>query len=273
MEAIKPEIKRLAYLKALGIESWYAPTPLPGALPSPELDWMMYSGEALPEVIADETNTESVSDFSQTDSVSLDEGAEVSFDAAKLDATTSSSSRENLSNQQRDIPQPDVKPEAVSSNSTPLVFTLHVTHIEGKGVILADLQDPEAPGFSSEEFHLMDALLFALGWDQAKSINTLFKWPYTPNKNIPQGTVEANQAISAYLRNLIGDSDSRLVLLGQHAMEVVSGKFGEFEAVIKASNEEFSDAERNLVSYSLNEFINKPSLKKHLWQRLSCLMS
>lgn len=266
MEAIKPEIKRLAYLKALGVESWYAPAPLPGAAPSPELDWFMYSGETLDEAEADQVNSEATLSSLEVDLSSSEKSVSNKIEApAQLISVESRSPVED----KREEHQPNSDNESTAPTSEPLVFTLHLTQVEGKGLILADLQDPEAPGFSSEEFHLMEALLFSLGWDQVKLNNTLFKWPYTPNKNIPQGAVEANQAITAYIDNLVGKESGKLILLGRYAMEMVTGKFGEFDTLIATPN----DAEKEIVSYSLNELINQPSLKRHLWQRLSRLLS
>lgn len=180
------EAHRQWYLKALGLTPWVAFRPLPGAAPSPVLDW--------------------------------DE--EIESDPVAPSPEVVVAQATPIASPQRPVPPPErpVSPAAepaeqppsrpVPSGAERLTFTLEA-HLAGETWILFEQEQAQAPGLGRFGAPLAASLLALFG--AAPQRPRRFYCPLTEDQ--PMGHEEAGQALRAFLDGLARQAGGARVLL------------------------------------------------------------
>ncbi|MED5238848.1 MAG: hypothetical protein VX379_04655 [Pseudomonadota bacterium] len=247
------EAQRQSYLKAMGLTPWVAHTPLPGAAPSPWLDW-------------DEEEDTPPTPGSGATQNGNDRGAapapetvspprETTESAPSLKATLETP-------QQNRTPEvvPAAEPEAqvaAPGKGKGLVFTLEA-HLGTGTWLLCAQEDSQAPGLGRFEAPLMASLL-ALFQGRPGRPRRFF----CPLTDQPMQAAEAAQALSAFISGLCDQAGGERVLM----------------ALPEALNEALFDQPRYrpfeiaghpaLVISSLSEMLDDPAThKKASWQAM-----
>ena len=196
------EASRQSYLKALGLTPWVARAPLPGAAPSPWLDWdeEQDAPVAVPSAAAaTEALSDNVVEPSETETSAL---------APDLKSTLDQQPRDTVERR-----EPEAQPVAQNpSMATPqkgkgLTFTLEAHQGAGTWLLCAQ-EDPQAPGLGRFEAPLMASLL-ALYQGRPGRPRRFF----CPLTDQPMQADEATQALSAFIAGLCDQSGGERVLL------------------------------------------------------------
>lgn len=241
------EAQRQSYLTAMGLTPWVARTPLPGAAPSPWLDWDEEQ-DAVP---------------AQTPGANVDTVAAAAETVSTTPETAEStpSLKETLDTpQQTRAAAPAAEPQApiaTPSKGKGLVFTLEA-HLGTGTWLLCAQEDSQAPGLGRFEAPLMASLL-ALFQGRPGRPRRFF----CPLTDQPMQAAEAAQALSAFISGLCDQAGGERVLL----------------ALPEALNEALFDQPRYqpfeiaghpaLVISSLSEMLEDPaSHKKVSWQAM-----
>ena len=188
------EALRQRYLKAMGLTPWVATTPLPGAAPSPVLEW---------------------EDDSAPGPQSQAPQASASPDAAPVPAAAERLEREVPVAEVPPVPkaepaparEADPAPAPVATKGKGLTFTLEA-HLGGETWLLCAQEDSQAPGLGRFEAPLM-ANLLALFQARPQRPRRFF----CPLTEQPMVAEEAAQALSAFIAGLCEQAGGSRVLL------------------------------------------------------------
>lgn len=181
------EAQRQQYLKALGLTPWVARVPLPGAAPSPVLEWALETAEvATPLVEA-------------TPLVALPQPL---ARAPKPKVSPPDGEQERAA--------PPAQPTSVTapvSADTALVFTLEA-HLAGDTWLVFQQEDAQAPGLGRYTGALASSLLALFGARPARPRRF-----YCPLAGQAMNPEQAHQALQAFFSGLARSSGGHRLLL------------------------------------------------------------
>ena len=247
---------RLAYLEAMGIESWVFQQ---ANLPPDNAD---------SEVLQNDLNRpeyhevgNSNSEGFQKKNPALPEELSVSdnhFAEQKPHLAVSSqlkSTSESLAH--------DHSVNSESKNITDPYFAFVSLWTSEGALLLVELQDSLAPGLSSSEYALLESILFALKQKPAIDVpldKELFSWPALVGAHQDRSAKAAKQAVKAFVNGKIKRQGLQiLLLLGKgvtHQAEEFLADKGSVEVV---------------STISLSEMLINPSSKASVWESIQAL--
>ena len=205
------EAQRQSYLKAMGLTPWVARVALPGAAPSPALDW---SEEELANAPASAGPAVDVAVPSrEPESAPVDaplaaaesSPAEHAPEASAADALAKAPSARSVAPAQEQAKEE--APAPAKAKVKGLTFTLEA-HLGGTTWLLCAQEDSQAPGLGRFEAPLM-ANLLALFQGRAQRPRRFF----CPLTEQPLPAHAAAQALSAFVAGLSEQSGGERVLL------------------------------------------------------------
>ncbi|MDX1804896.1 MAG: hypothetical protein R3292_12510 [Alcanivorax sp.] len=188
------EAQRQSYLKAMGLTPWVARAPLPGAAPTPTLEWQQESATPgmVPET-ASEPEPARPASPPQADPQPV-------ADSRPVAPTPMPQAKDR-----QPAPAPAAGAETASGAS--LTFTLEA-HLGNGTWLLAAQQDAQAPGLGRFEAPLL-ANLLALFQARPERPRRFF----CPLTDQPMPAAEAAQALGAFLKGLQQQTGGERVLL------------------------------------------------------------
>ncbi len=199
------EASRQSYLRAMGLTPWVAHTPLPGAAPSPWLEWEEEqdapSVSAVPVDAAQPVSSPDQETPAVTEPVS-GEAAMSLKDSLELPANSNASPQ--TGGEQAATKEPEAPAPAKGKG---LVFTLEA-HLGTDTWLLCAQEDTQAPGLGRFEAPLMASLL-ALFQSRPARPRRFF----CPLTDQPMQAGEAAQALSAFIAGLCEQAGGERVLL------------------------------------------------------------
>ncbi len=206
------EAQRQQYLKALGLTPWVARVPLPGAAPSPLLDWALETEQAAAPVV------EGTPLVALPQSLARSSGAAVSVAPVAVPSeppagpgsSLDPNLNPNLGSGQTTSPPPSspVPAEAAPlAADAALVFTLEA-HLAGDTWLVFQQEDAQAPGLGRHTGALAASLL-AL-FDSRPARPRRF---YCPLAGQAMNAGQAHQALQAFFTGLARNSGGQRLLL------------------------------------------------------------
>lgn len=265
------EQRRQAYLKAMGIQSWFPRFILPVAKPSAIYDVIETSSQLTQQSNDQKSIVESIPNLhsAQTpvDSLMHDLQEEYSNKHLKsgvkrLETSVSSSAS---------ISEPQALNEAEDSQPA-MPFRLAVTSVTDDILVITDIPLTESPVMSVASKKLLGAIIYALGWQGASAASwqsDTLTWPLI---GMPEdlNEAEASEAVQGFLVNRFGiQRRKHVLLLGQFSARHALECYQEFEMLQGVSPKE--SGQHWGISYSLDQMLKLPALKAEVWQHLSPL--
>lgn len=223
------ESRRIAYLEKMGIPIWHAVRPLAGALEAP-----LYDAASASEFVNTEVATIKPSSASNETDLPLDAAqpsvAEQRSEVVKIgDESLSSESRAKVA-----IKNDGPGSVASTSNlidSSQLQFAFAKIPLANNVLLLAELGDEDAPGFSAAETRLLTAIIVSLQsrpMAQEGLDSQLVRWPQVKGKGVQSHAQAAGDFLSAYLEAQQQRSNfDALLLLGDNLKKVLLGSQGD----------------------------------------------
>lgn len=243
---------RAQYLRAMGIQTWFPRTELPGAKASP-LPEAACVEEVLAESSAPATPEPGQPVTKRKASGVLRSEANVDQPAEKVPLTDETRSKRT---EKADIPR----------------FRLASSIYADQCLVLTDLSVDSDPQLSASQQRLMFGILNALGIKLHQPPKmTLFNWPMLRTHHVDQSESVAVDAVKAFLNaQLEGQRSIAFVLL----MGEVAGRYllpHEFE-LPNSRGKLWSVMEYPaLMTHSLDRILEQPLLKREVWQDLQPL--
>ena len=197
------EANRQSYLRAMGLTPWVAHTPLPGAAPSPWLEWDDEQDSSAPAMEVGDTQSVTPSDqagHAVTEAVSGEA-------AMSLKDSLESPARPKVSPQTEGVVAKKESAAPAPARGKGLVFTLEA-HLGTNTWLLCAQEDTQAPGLGRFEAPLMASLL-ALFQGRPERPRRFF----CPLTDQPMQAGEAAQALSAFIAGLCEQAGGEQVLL------------------------------------------------------------
>ncbi|PKM23066.1 MAG: hypothetical protein CVV10_01115 [Gammaproteobacteria bacterium HGW-Gammaproteobacteria-14] len=210
------ELQRQRYLKQMGFTPWVAATPLPGAAPSPLLEWPARSQpsataaqnppatqEVQPVVAKPAESAESIGEAPPIDI------------AALLNSPATASVSESVSTDGKPALKAEKAPGRTEEGlNTGLMFTLQA-HVAGDLHVWVEQQQADAPSLSRDELFLLNRLLGVLGGTPQADPRRLVCVPGAGQSMTPE---LARPMFQAFARGVLGkDSQTRLLLCAREA--------------------------------------------------------
>lgn len=209
------EAQRQSYLKAMGLTPWVARVALPGAAPSPVLDWPEEEQANAPasagpvvDVAVPSGEPESTpvdAPLAAAESRPAQAGTEHAPEASAADALAKAPSARSVASAQEQAKEE--APAPAKAKVKGLTFTLEA-HLGGTTWLLCAQEDSQAPGLGRFEAPLM-ANLLALFQGRPQRPRRFF----CPLTEQPMPAHEAAQALSAFVAGLSEQSGGERVLL------------------------------------------------------------
>ncbi|MBQ23309.1 hypothetical protein [Alcanivorax sp.] len=209
------EAQRQSYLKAMGLTPWVARVALPGAAPSPALDWPEEEQANAPasagpvvDVAMPSREPESApvdAPLAAAESSPAHAGTEHAPEASAADALAKAPSARSVTPAQEQAK--GEAPAPAKAKVKGLTFTLEA-HLGGTTWLLCAQEDSQAPGLGRFEAPLM-ANLLALFQGRPQRPRRFF----CPLTEQPMPADEAAQALSAFVAGLSEQSGGERVLL------------------------------------------------------------
>lgn len=253
------EINRLAYLDAMGVDSYVSRRDLPAAAPSRRLCIVPREAPTSPAAAVLQQSL-------QGQSQAGDAGAEQQRSAppAKTAARPPApvSPRELLGEElARPTPEPVApvagKPEQRSESADVPVFSLAATYVGG-WYWLDDI--PPGRALGPEYLQLLSAICQALKLDSAPPVQEQFNWPQGTGGQLDRGIAAAQAGLAGFLSGRIERfSPAKIILLGslEHAW---------FDSAQLP-------AQPAQISVSAWRMLREPQLKRQAWAELKPLMA
>lgn len=235
---------RHSYLEAMGIQLWYPRVELRSAKPSPLRRLPSPAGEVEDRVPMQQADVKAVK--------------------AKADIASVLSGRKAVV-----VSNGDKKPSReVHEGVTP--FKLCLFHSKAACCVIFEvpLQDKE---LDPRHLRLVEDINRALGSDKHKKTVVFQQWPMIKNRNVPQSDADARVVIQRRLNQLIGDSATKVVIMGD-----VAARYLPVEAGSLKYSEVLSAAERSksvaTVTLGIDELLQDPIQKRGVWIKIESLM-
>lgn len=235
---------RHSYLKAMGIQLWYPRVELRSAKPSPLRRLPDPVGEVKDRVPMQQADAKAVK--------------------AKADITGGLSSRKAavVSNGDKR------SSKEVNQGITP--FKLCLFHSKPACCLIFEvpLQDKE---LDPRRLRLVEDINRALGSDKHETTVVFQQWPMIKNRDVPQSDADARVVIQRRLNQLIGDSATKVVIMGD-----VAARYLPVEAGLLVCSEVLSAAERSksvaTVTLGIDELLQDPIQKRDVWIKIESLI-
>ncbi len=273
------ELKRQAYLGAMGIQTYFPRMRLAGAKPSPAYAVQVETKADLPTVEVTSVTEDSpavaqlksLASSGKKPGVSPLHAAAVSLrDEQNSGQIQSKPSRGRSPQEYAEVPQQtkiDVEPD------NELRFSLLYFRINEKLAVIDELPHQISGQLNKESLILLKAILAALGQHISNTDlkAELFSWPLDTGysmKNSP--AIEAGKALSGFLqmRQEIDGFDNLLVFAGQVESLMLNQKNTRPEHDFESDRGYFIT-----VTSSLHSILAVPTLKRDVWQKLQSLRS
>ena len=259
------ESLRLAYLEALGIETWvFQQSDLHPADSLSDRAELIQKDTGGLEYDVDNRHSQGLQDKSPN--VSKDK---VILNKLPLEHKNLTEQKPNLadSSLQKDTPESLVDEQPTNAgtkdNKDPHFAFVSFWTSEGT-LLLVELQDPQAPGLSSSEYALLESILFVLKQKPAIDVpfdKELFSWPELVGAHQDRSAEASRQAVNAFIKGKIERQGLQvLLLLGRgvtHQAEEFLVDKGKVEVV---------------STVSLSEMLHKPSTKASVWMDIQALL-
>jgi hypothetical protein len=253
------ESRRIAYLEQMGVPVWYATRPLEGALETPLSDPVLVSEYAGSEV----ETPNSIREFSAIglpQDTSLPSISEPVSHTIKMDGK--SLSLEPIGEAPIKTDASGSAPPAVKLNDSPqLHFSFAKIPLANGILLLAELGDENAPGFSAAETRLLTAITASLQshpLSQQGLDSQLVKWPQLKGKGMRSDAQAAGDFLFAYLEAQRRRSNfDVLLLLGDSLKRALLGTPDSDGARLKELSV--------IAGCSLMKMLQQPSEKSVLW--------
>lgn len=185
------EAQRQRYLKALGLTPWVARMPLPGAAPSPMLEWHAETEGVAAQVAV---GTPAAATQRPPPAVPRAPGPDPAMPSSAAPAA--------------DTPVADPRRDAAAaSGGDALTFTLEA-RLAGDTWVVFQQEDPQAPGLGRQTGALAASLLTVFGARPARPRRF-----YCPLTDTPMDAAQARQALGAFFGGLTRQSGGARVLL------------------------------------------------------------
>lgn len=256
------ELKRQAYLQAMGIQTYFPRQQLPGAKPSPVYDFPVVSA-VLPELAESNGPKESKVERKASGLDAVEELRSRAPAARKATVTPIRQGRQEPENQNA--------ADATVEQEDSLRFTLRYYRINERLAVLDEVPEQGSRQLNEESLTLMQAILKALGQDgfEPNASAEEFSWPLQGGysmKNTPR--IEAAKAIAGFLqmRKETDGFSNLLVFAGQ-----VEDVLLQFDANNSARDFESSKGYYITVTHSLASMLAVSTLKRDVWQHLQNL--
>lgn len=245
------ELQRQAYLRSMGVDSYFPRTQLPGALASVQcltlfakvLDQIELNVEETRQVTDDVINPHPIN--------SLKELFDSPLSINKMSPLITSAARQNTSR---------VVDGGFRVNTNNPVFSCRF--YKGKRFLL--LVDTIADQYAAEYDLLVKNIIFALG-DELQPLNDcVFSWPMVSSSAIDQSLSVAQASLSTVIARHI--EDCTLIALGSIANFLpVSESISDKVFIDPVTGYHY------LFTMSAIDILHRPELKMHLWRSLSLL--
>ena len=252
------ESLRLAYLEAMGIETW-----------------VFQQADLHPENTEAE-DIESDLNICEPHDVRNDSSQDFHLEKSQTLSEKLIASDKNLAAQKPHLPvssnlknAPESPNEVlpIHSDSKDIIKDLQFAFVsfwttEGT-LLLVELQDPQAPGLSSSEYALLESIMFALKQKPAIDVpfdKELFSWPALVGAHQDRSVVAAKQAVMAFINGKIKRQGLKtLLLLGRGVTQQAEEYLVETRSIEVVS------------TVSLSEMLINPSTKASVWKEIQAL--
>ena len=250
------ELRRQAYLEAMGIKVYYPRTALPGAKPSPRYE-LAEKSSIFGKRVEDSSNYSAI------------EKQKSNQHRAQTKAVIDNQETELIRNKELN---PDAKLEQITPDSNILKFSLGYYSINDSLSVINEVPHLKAGSLSEESLSLLRNILTALGVnaDGCNFSSENFDWPIVEGLSV---ATEPNQAARQALGGFI---TMRQQQDGFSNLLVFAGEIDEL-LVKKSGKEEVRDYKVEQADYyftitnSLQMMLSYPRLKREVWDQLQPL--
>lgn len=229
------EASRLAYLSAMGIDSFVPRSPLPGAKPSTVLKLIPASPQ--------QNDSESDSNIAPT---------------ARAGQSTVDELKQSIGIESGLAPRPiePSKQQAVVADKPKGALQFSLIMVRFGGMLWVDSL-PLGRGVDRDYVRLIVAISRALGRDGEQPEYSVFEWPLVKNRQIDQGEDAAREAVEEFVgRQLKDNAIKQLIVLGEQPIKHDS-----------------HSTETVYSSVSVWSLLQNSELKRAAWQELKPLRS
>jgi hypothetical protein len=231
------EIQRLAYLDALGIDSYISRSQLPAAAPSRRLRIVrpVQATPAVPELLPAVPAPE-------PEPAAVSPGPAAKATSAGVDPPATARPVAG-------VPAPEAPAAGVEA---PPMFSVMACYLGGR-YWLDEVPRSREPGDDYQV--LLQGICIALGWDPGKPVLERFDWPMHHNRQLDQGQEAARHGFEGFIRARLEQRPvSGIVLLGEP-------EGGWFDAAVFGGLQ-------IVTTVSAWRMLRQPELKKVAWRDL-----
>ena len=246
------ELKRRAYLDAMGIPTYVSRGAQPGAAPTARLMVVRATAKTVsakaPGKVADST-VES--------HAAVPVAAKPDQPTAAVPAVRKAPRIELTATPRGQKPAPEARPAAEIKAVPELVFSI-TAFTTGNWLWLEEL--PQQQALLRDQVQLVQGMARALGWGNHKADISQFKWPIHNNSQLDLGEDAARASLGGFVRRKLEQSESHgIVLLGASCQRWLPV--------------DDIEAKELVTTVSTAEMLRDPLLKKRAWQDLLVLAS
>ena len=271
------ELQRQSYLEVMGVDILVPRFVLPGAKPTVACD--------LPELIMPAPHLPEAPAFNDENSVSRADQQSAKADRETVqtpDKTGRSASAVGESIfQSAEYDQSagvDTRiPDRLTSDKVPR-FQLLVSY-SGKGVVLVVANPAEK--LPSAQQKLLNSIVFAIDGGSSWKHES-FRWPLHRDKRLEQGAAAARQTLQGFINaRFFNPAAGGLVVFGRAAAHFIapegipedSPEANPLENTRTAGQVPITEIVKPvIITYSLEQYLSRPLLKRQLWQQLESLL-
>jgi hypothetical protein len=168
-------------------------------------------------------------------------------------------------------------PDRLTSDKVPR-FQLLVSY-SGKGVVLVVANPVEK--LPSAQQKLLNSIVFAIDGGSSWKHES-FRWPLHRDKRLEQGAAAARQTLQGFINaRFFNPAAGGLVVFGRAAAHFIvpegipedSPEASPLENTLTAGQVPITEiAKPVIITYSLEQYLSRPLLKRQLWQQLESLL-
>jgi hypothetical protein len=248
------ELKRRAYLDAMGIPTYVSRGAQPGAAPTTRLKVVKATAKAVPAKAPGKVADSTVDSPAVVPVVAKSDQSTAAVPAARkaprIELTASPRG-------QRPAPEAGPGPAAEIKAAPELVFSI-TAFTTGNWLWLEEL--PQQQALLRDQVQLVQGMARALGWGNHKANISQFKWPIHNNSQLDLGEDAARASLGGFVRRKLEQSESHgIVLLGASCQRWLPV--------------DDIAAKKLVATVSTVEMLRDPLLKKRAWQDLLVLAS
>ena len=265
---------RQGYLDAMGIQTWYPRFHLNNAAPPRSFDWLKEDAKTKRPMVTPASNPETgLSEIRNAKQKSTDDYIPTKPMDILEQVIPPATPVQHNPKENKPIPQHKKILDGSMSQ-----FRLVVHSINNDCLVITEMPHTGLNQFSRYHQYLLNDILKALKIETENSKPYReFIWPMAQKKGLlsqlDQDDYAAHDAVDAFLNNQFGLTHIKKVLiLGQSAARFVIDPEKKFDE-LRGLKEIKQKKQWYCVSYSLNEMMKQPQLKKEGWHDLSQLIS